>query len=223
MFVSILLGLVFIVLSLSVKNTGKDSHLALAYFGFKTVYWLILIVITIVGFYVTNHFPSKQKPFTGFQMLLILSSFGFYIFYFFSMPAAIAVLLGSHKHGVTDSPNTTKAILLILDSTLNAVQIYYQVPLLFHAISIDPGSVRETHCKSYRAFKQVLLFLGTANLFIWCVDSFFEVSYLDKTSPVQVAYYTKPTWEVITHISYPITLFFRFNSFISILMTYFTI
>ena len=64
-----------------------------------------------------------------------------------------------------------------------------------------------------RIFLNVLLFMSLVNLTAWLSDSFIELKN-PNLGPIQSSYYGHLSWELISHITMPLCLFYRFNSFI---------
>ena len=223
-FLGLLLNLVFITLGFLTYLDGDGQQWILTYNSFKLIYWTPLIALCAVGFAIARQMRSKFRAYSGLELTVVVTSVGDTIYFSLSLIAVIPTLLGTipisldpdHSMPLFHYFPTGIAWLVLVGQILNLVQTFLQMTLMFHASRLSP---RDRRSLSHRWFRAVLLYLAMCNLSLWIIDSFVEMKnvYLE---PVQQFYFGVQNWNIVTHITMPLTLFFRFNSFIIFLEIY---
>ena len=223
-FLGLLLNLVFITLGFLTYLGGDGQQWILTYNSFKLIYWAPAIALCAVGFAIARQMRSKFRPYSGLELTVVVTSMGNTIYFSLSLIAIIPTLLGTipisldpdHSMPLFHYFPTDIAWLVLVGQILNLVQTFLQITLMFHASRLSP---RDRRSLSHHWFRAVLLYLAMCNLSLWIIDSFVEMKnvYLE---PVQQFYFGVENWNIVTHITMPFTLFFRFNSFIIFLEIY---
>uniref|UniRef100_A0A0K8TBB5 Otopetrin-3 n=1 Tax=Lygus hesperus TaxID=30085 RepID=A0A0K8TBB5_LYGHE len=92
--------------------------------------------------------------------------------------------------------------------TLQMLQVLVQTPFI-----ID-GLRRCSNSKSLRGKKpgrELLTFLIVCNVTMWITETFEIKSHSDLSDP-RSTYYGQFLWSSITHLTFPLTMFYRFHS-----------
>ena len=224
--ISIVVQIVFIVLSFLNANadTEHNTLVGKAFYVLKILIWLSTTAFSATGHYCSKNFESLQKgkhsPYSGFELLILFSSLGFYVYTFFSLFAGIAILMTAKHSESSSKADHIYSICLIVINIIGCFQVYFQVMFMFQAVSVKPSMAKEKQPKRFYCYTQVMLFLIPFNFGIWFVDSFIELKNVQEVSAIESQYYGSITWKIIIHLTYPLILFFRFNSFIHCIRTY---
>jgi hypothetical protein len=129
------------------------------------------------------------------EILLLVSLSGVYILGFFSI---IAAALDQEEY---------TGLLIILSSVLGMFQATVQTVFLLHAL-------RKSACKPdherQKPGREFVTFLLMSNIAVWGINTF-EVQRMEA-NPMQVNYYGLVSWNIFTHVSIPLSIFFRFHS-----------
>ncbi|OQV16327.1 hypothetical protein BV898_09474, partial [Hypsibius exemplaris] len=132
------------------------------------------------------------------DVLLIISQMGVYVFPTF-------ILISAHH---TISQNISREEIAGLVSTLLEVfQSTAQTLFLLDATRRRPSKARHIEEKPGREF---VTFLLVCNFNLWAIDSM--EAWRQQLYPQQLRFYGTWTWTLITHISMPLTIFYRFHS-----------
>ena len=183
---------------------------------YKMFYHITLTVAAIVGFIACRECVSNFHPYNPLELLVLFVSFGtkLHIFLFIIAASNIVAYEGDEPclpHVLMPFIPTT-----IITKIISLAQVYTQTTFFLHAGRIKLPKVNHMACV---VFKNCLVVLAVGNLTWWVTDTFAEVTN-HKLTPVQTYYYDKGQWDVISHILYPFSLFYRFNSFLLILGVY---
>jgi hypothetical protein len=138
---------------------------------------------------------SFRKPYDLDKLLSSVTVVGAYIYSIFSMIAAAA-----------DLPNQKSVSVFILHGLLLA-----QVSLQGLIISESSRRICATRSQQYaKPGRQLITFLLFANITLWVLDTFMTHSWL--TQEIQLKFYGLLAWGVISRISLPLLIFYRFHS-----------
>ncbi|ESN90352.1 hypothetical protein HELRODRAFT_189841 [Helobdella robusta] len=172
-----------------------------------------IIISVIYGFTVAKDFPLRRSniinTFQGLDYLLFISASGPFAYNVFSLVAAynkpsILVLYGMNAIGS------------VVVQVVNILQVYIQIPFCFFA-----GRVSAVHPNGKKRpksmhFQAVLVHVSVSNATLWLVNSF-ATTYNNGSVYYDSEFFGKDLWNIINSFILPITLFFRFNSFLVVL------
>ena len=172
-----------------------------------SIYWFINILLTFLGYYCTTAFKDnpKKKTFKSLNYLLIISAIGPYIYI---VTALETITLIDQE---LDEPKG----LTVLKEVTFFLSVFCQIPFCFMAGRVVLPSRNHEHKFRVNCFKAITLHMAVSNCVLWIVDSFlgaFNIKYED--SALQMKYYRKSSWLFINNIVQPLSVFFRFNSFL---------
>ena len=223
---SVVTQIVSIVLSIlhAEADITDNTLIGKAYYVYRIMLFIFMTIFSAIGIYCSKNFESSQKtkpsPYTGFELLILFTSFGFYVCVFFSLFAGIATL--KEYKGSEDDKDYFHmySIYVIIMNISRFIQVYFQVMFMFQAISIISPDMKQKHPQQFYCYTQVMLFFIPFNFGFWFIDSFIDLKNAEVVGTIEADYYGSTTWEIIVHITYPMILFFRFNSFIHCTRTY---
>ena len=224
---SVVAQIVCILLSIlyAKADITKDIIIGKAYYVYKIMLLIFMIVFSVIGLYCSKNFQSSQKgkrsPYTGFELLILFTSLGFYVYIFFSLIAGIGTFIEYNGSEQDEDHFRMYGIYVIILNIARFFHVYFQVIFMFQAISVKPYTAKLNHPQKYYYYTQVILFLIPFNFGFWLADSFIELKNVVAVSTIEAEYYGSSTWHIIVHLTYPMILFFRFNSFIHFIHTYF--
>ncbi|XP_055337583.1 proton channel OtopLc-like isoform X2 [Paramacrobiotus metropolitanus] len=130
--------------------------------------------------------------------LLIISQMGVYVF-------PVFVLISGH-HTIMDNP-TKENISALVCAGLEIIQSTLQTLFLLDATRRRPNKQRHVDDKPGR---EMVTFLLVCNFSFWAVDSL--EAWRHQLYPIQIRFYGIWTWTLITHVSMPLLIFYRFHS-----------
>ena len=217
-FIGLVLGLSFVILTAMQTFTDVNDILSfkVTYYAFKLFYHILAIILTARGFQACKNFRSKHRGYMGFEIFTLFSSFGFFVYVFFILQANIAELSGAQYYKpLPDMPHKNKpaVIVYMVDIIMNTIQVYTQSLFMLHSSKIKPPAERTSQVRdALYLFKQIILYLATCNFFIWGLESFVELQKVASIFPFHKAYYGEAQWQIISHLAYPLMIFYRFNS-----------
>ncbi|GAV08092.1 hypothetical protein RvY_17834-3 [Ramazzottius varieornatus] len=155
--------------------------------------YCITAIVTIFAFRETSKLnlnPSAMKH-TLDDFLLFIALPCFFIFSFFSIIAGIAA----------------KNPLSIVVNTASMVQVILQTTFIFDGLrrcSNDQGLQKK------KPGREMITFLIVCNVAMWTFSTF-EIK-RSETNPSQMLFYGEFEWSIISHLSVPLTIFYRFHS-----------
>lgn len=222
-------GITFTILTSLATFTDNLPHDNIKYttvfYSVKLVLHLSTVMVTLTGFGISKSFTSHHTGYKGFEILLMFSTFGFFINVMFITWASVAYMLGTEQRsdillGHSPQIDTTANIIYIVGIMVNMWQVYTQTAFMLHTSKIKPSQLTGDARHTINTYKQVLLFMAIFNFWTWVQESFFELKYIEKVLPLQTWYYKPDVWAPFSHFIYPILMFYRFNSCIHFLEFY---
>ena len=186
----------------------KEDTYLLLFTQFKVAFYVVLLVITVVGSCCVLSNKRNDKPFQGFDFLVLLSTVGFLFYWAFTFFAIVQSIYDDNFPALA-KPQLTELIFCFL-------QLVFQSSFLFIA---DRVTFRERG-QSFKCFRLVLVCLALANGSIWAVDSFVEIKNIHVRT-VEVSYYSTSQWNFLQHVLLPIAFFYRFNCMLIFLIVLF--
>lgn len=159
--------------------------------------FVITIISLILAFHRTHglRYPDQDEG-PGFEdALLVISLLGVYVL---CISNIIAGILTNVEH---------YGQLIILSSSLRCIQGTIQTMYLLNTMRKRVWKREHEESKTGREF---VTFLLICNIALWGM-SIFEVQ-RSEANPVQENFYGRITWNIITHVSVPFAIFYRFHS-----------
>ena len=144
-----------------------------------------------------NFIFSYQKPYELDTLLSSITLMGCYFYAIFSMIAA----------GVILPAMETKTMMVFAQSALLFIQVTFQ------GMIIAESGRRICSTRSQQIAKpgrQLITFLLFANITLWILDTFMTHNWV--TQEIQLNFYGLLAWGVISRISLPLMIFYRFHS-----------
>ncbi|XP_015916820.1 proton channel OtopLc isoform X1 [Parasteatoda tepidariorum] len=165
-----------------------------------SIIMLISIFAIIVGFFRVRalrfHYDRKDHL---RDLLLRVSAFGLYTYAMFGIIA-----------GTLSPLHYTPNLLVMITSCLTIIQVTLQ------SLFVADITCRSTYLPEHdntKPGRQVITFLLMVNLTFWIIYTF-EMQKV-QASPVQLGFYGFMAWTVIVRTTLPLSIFFRFHSFIT--------
>ena len=159
--------------------------------------FVITTISLILAFHRTHglRYPDQDHG-PGFEnALLVISVIGVYILCITNIVAGILTDVEHYGH------------LIILSSCLRCVQATVQTLYLLNTMRKNVWKREQEETKTGREF---VTFLLICNIALWGMN-IFEVQ-RSEANPVQVNFYGNVAWNIITHVSVPFAIFYRFHS-----------
>ncbi len=199
----------------------------------KIIYWIPLLGAIGIAYPTLPDMESAFFEYSGLELMVVFSIFGFALNVFFSLIAAVSVIGGSRpiaeinymttnfNSTIFEYPKAYIPTLVIADKMLNIMQVFFQSNLLLHASRVKRRAVSDSSRK-YGWFCVVIMYLAFCNLVLWGIDSFVEMKNICLV-PTEDFYFGEDAWHLINHLTGPFILFYRFNcgiSFLEVLLAF---
>jgi len=168
---------------------------------YRIFYWLALTLAALVGYAASRRFPSAPMNPNGFEYFVILSCIGPILQIIFTIVATNGV---------------TPRFMFLTEEITNILQICSQIVFYAYAksIQIPTDEPDESHASEIRGKRSVLMavisYYAVCNAALWVEDSFIETR--SSVTSWQTRYFEN--WPLIYNIFNPLSLMFRFNSFL---------
>ncbi|CAK9291520.1 unnamed protein product [Gordionus sp. m RMFG-2023] len=146
------------------------------------------------------------------SLLLSIAVAGEYFFATFSIvsAAASAPIKNSHDTLKNDEVNgalSPKRTLLLISSLINVIQSTAQTVFIVDALNRFCITEKD---EAEKPGRQYVTFLIVCNFAMWAFNTF--ANERTRTNPIQVEFYGYITWNIITHICTPLSIFYRYHS-----------
>ena len=195
----------FLLLIFGIYNfyLGPNSYLNV-FVCYRSSYWLALTLAALIGYTASRKFPSAPMNPNGFEYFVILSCIGPILQSIFTIVANVQ----------TDGFVVPMGMFLTEEIT-NVIQICAQIVFYAYAKSIrlstDERDVNECHFRRRRAILMgVISYYAVCNAALWVEDSFIDTR--SSVKSWQRQYFEN--WPLIYNMFNPLSLMFRFNSFL---------
>lgn len=172
-----------------------DTALKLEHLSEVVTYVLTSIAVILAFHRMQALRFSIEKKIDLESSLLLIGLIGEYTYGFFSVIAA-----------AMDSKESN-GFLVILSSVLGMFQATLQTVFLLHALRKSAGKREHERQKPGREF---VTFLLVCNIALWSITTFEVLR--SQANPMQLDYYGVVTWNILNHLSIPLTIFYRFHS-----------
>ncbi|ELU05705.1 hypothetical protein CAPTEDRAFT_189554 [Capitella teleta] len=201
-------------------NAVHMTSATLTYFSINTFFrvsrWIfhcMTLTALTIGFQASWRMPTSSRPFSGFECLAVAACIGNTIWGFMNLFAEIVILLSTDNHNVSQASQVSG----ILANIINIISVFAQAKFMLHSTRVKADRCGEAKLTRFRA---ALLCLAINNLTLWCINSLILNKVVTATQ-VPAKYYSSSSWTIMVHLTVPLCLFFRFNSFALFLKTFF--
>ena len=197
-------GLLLPVLSLTFG--ARDTKFSRRSHDLFLVYEGILAILQITSIYLIlrmlqKHIISVHKL-RSEDTLLLAGYLGTFAFHFMAFYSVITALRGSQENKSTNKISVAHLLFLVISQLLQAILV----------ITSSRYSCKQEEEVSARIIQELSLFLLTTNLGFWALDSFFEMKDSASSSYPTGKTVLEDAWNIITSITYPFVVFYRFHS-----------
>jgi hypothetical protein len=192
-------GIIILIIFFVMKDTPEFADEMFWIFSGAELVILSLASVGCIGGFIQvqklSH--SFQKPYELDTLLSTVTTMGAYFYAIFSMIAA----------GVFLPTLDTKTIMVFTQSALLFIQVTFQ------GMIIAETGRRICATRSQQVAKpgrQLITFLLFANITLWILDTFMTHNWV--TQEIQLEFFGLLAWGVISRISLPLMIFYRFHS-----------
>ncbi|XP_033743526.1 proton channel OtopLc-like [Pecten maximus] len=172
-----------------------DTALKLEHLSEVVIYVLTSIAVILAFHRMQTLRYSIEKQIDLEESLLLIGLVGEFTFGLFSI---IAAAMDSQE---------SNGFLVILSSVLGMFQATLQTVFLLHALRKSAGKREHERQKPGREF---VTFLLVCNIALWSINTFEVLR--SQANPMQLNYYGVVAWNIVNHVSIPLTIFYRFHS-----------
>ncbi|OWA52570.1 hypothetical protein BV898_17021, partial [Hypsibius exemplaris] len=175
-----------------------------SYISISVLYFITTFAV-MVAFYRLRDFRFDYKEGVPLDdVLLITSQMGVILFNAFIIICGQQRARSAHNE---DPERATTNTLGVLASSLETIQSVSQTILLLDATRRKP--YKQSHITN-RPGREMITFLLVCNLGMWFLDTL--ESWRRQLHPVQIEFFGFWPWILVTHISMPLAIFYRFHS-----------
>ena len=195
----------FLLLIFGIYNFRLGQNYLNLFMCYRSGYWLALTLAALIGYAASRRFPSGPMNPNGFEYFVILSCIGPILQSIFTIVANVQ----------TDGYVVPMGMFLTEEIT-NVIQICTQIVFYAYAkstrLSTDELDVNnECQFRRRRAILMgVISYYAVCNAALWVEDSFIDTR--SSVTSWQRQYFDN--WPLIYNIFNPLSLMFRFNSFL---------
>jgi len=194
-------GIIILIIFFVMKDNSEfKGQMFWIYSGAEIVILSLAVFSSIAGFVQIQKLShSFTVPYDLDTLLSTVTITGSYIFAVFSILAAVM------------SITKLESIVVFTQSTLLLIQITLQGMIMSEA----GRRVCMTRAQQVsKPGRQIITFLLFANITLWILDTF--MSHRDITQGVQSQFYGLLAWGIISRISLPLLIFYRFHSCVAL-------
>ena len=226
----ILLGLIFCLvhsfLEFVMNMNAFNSFAIFAMCGVSRIcFWLFSITNIVIEFHLLNKMKSKHLGYQVSIVLVLIPTFTLFIDTLYFLIRRIEFLCDDGndfgpKISLTGSRLIAYGTLTCLDGFFHMVHNYLQTSLLLHVSHFDFSSLANHDSRQYNWFKTILVNLIQINFSMWLVDSFtlysaadlFMIKHINENGINE---------HIVSGITDPLHIYYRFHSAIQFLIWYF--
>ncbi|XP_067134851.1 proton channel OtopLc-like [Centruroides vittatus] len=194
-------AIIFLIVFFVLIHHEKHKLLAVYLSELSHISLMILTIIAIIIGFFRIKLLRFHSECTDHQrdILLRVAAFGLYAYSMFGIIA-----------GTFSSKSYTPNVLVLVTSCLTILQVAMQSFFLADVTCRTSSLPEHDRAKPGR---QIVTFLMIANLIMWIIYTF-EMQKVEA-SPVQMEFFGFLAWTVIVRITLPLSIFYRFHSFIT--------
>ncbi|KXJ28569.1 hypothetical protein AC249_AIPGENE17395 [Exaiptasia diaphana] len=197
------------------------------YFVFRIVLFIFMLMSSILGLvYLPRSYSSQSKIHTRVDSILIMIGVtGCYVMVIFEVISAIYDINSSSEcqlHGNETTPNTTSLSIslpsfcpvmkiFVADNIVVLLQFSFQAIFIVKALGRRQEDVSLAAPTALAMVRNMSALLSLGNFGIWVMDTF-ELKDIKTQGAIEIAAYGLSTWKILSHIAYPLCIFFRLHS-----------
>jgi len=190
-------GIIILIIFFVMKDSPEyKGQMFWIYSGAEIIILTLSIISALAAFVQIQKLShSFNVPYDLDTLLSSITVTGSYIYGVFGMLAAVF------------SISETRSVVVFVQCALLVIQVTMQ------GMIISETSRRVCTTRAQQAAKpgrQIITFLLFANITLWVLDTF--MSHRDITQGVQTEFYGLLAWGIISRISLPLLIFYRFHS-----------
>jgi len=183
----------------------RQSEYGYIFTIYQIIYWIFLLLAALVGYTASLEFHCGPMNPTGFEYFVILSCIGPIMLNIISIVANFQ----DDDNGVLTSISFTEEVTYILHICTQSAFYAYAKRIQIRTFADDENADRELRRKR-SILMGVISYFAVCNATLWLEDSFIETR--GSETSWQNQYFDE--WPVIYNIFNPLSLMFRFNSFL---------
>jgi hypothetical protein len=192
-------GIIILIIFFVMKDTPEFSDEMFWIFTGAEIAILSLAIVGCLGGFIQiqklSH--SFRKPYDLDNLLSSVTIVGAYIYAIFSMISA----------GINVDTMKSKNIVVLIQNSLLLIQVSCQGMIVAEAGRRICATRNQQLAKPGR---QLITFLLFANITLWILDTFMTHNWI--TQELQLQFYGLLAWGIISRISLPLLIFYRFHS-----------
>ena len=198
-------GLLLPVLSLTF-GTGDNKFIRISHIVFLSHEGILAFVQSIFVYWILKllmeHRKSNTHELRSEDTLLLAGYLGTFVFHFITFYSVIMALKDGIGDKLTNILTIAHLLFLMISHLLQTILV-----IISSRYSCERGNI-----KSAKKIQQLSLFFLTTNLGFWALDSFFEMKNNASSSYPTGKTVLQNEWNIITALTYPFTVFYRFHS-----------
>ncbi|KXJ28512.1 proton channel OTOP2 [Exaiptasia diaphana] len=220
----IVLAVYLVLITLSIAIEYDQDKSAYYYYEFRITLFTVMFVSSICGLVcLPKSHSSQSRLHTRVDSILIMIGVtGCYVMVIFEVISAISDMK-SKCNGAdeTASDNTTthpptmsfcpNMPIYIGDNIVALFQFSFQAIFIVKALRRRQDDVSLAAPTALAMVRNTSAILSLGNLGIWALDTF-ELKNIKTQGAIEVAAYGRSTWKILSHIAYPLCIFFRLHS-----------
>ena len=177
------------------KPDYRHSAVMVVHISELGLYFLALVAVVVAAYKIRDMKFHRQPGDALDMILLLVSLIGVFIYSVFSIVA------GRY------SPNLVGGSLVMATNMLIMVQAIVQTVFILNGLRRSPRTAMH---ETKRPGREFVTFLLVCNIGMWGINTF-EVLRSDS-NPIAMQFYGFLPWSIITHVSTPLAIFYRFHS-----------
>lgn len=195
-------GIIIIIIFFVMKDSEEfRGEMFWIYYGAEIVILTFAIIASCGAFVQIQKLShSFNKPYKLDNLLSSITVFGSYIYALFGILSSMVTI---DPFGDLDIPS----VLVFIQCSLLLVQVSFQSMIISEASRRICTTRAQQQAKPGR---QIITFMLFANITLWVLDTF--MTHRDITQGVQTQFFGLLAWGIISRISLPLLIFYRFHS-----------
>jgi len=196
-------GIIIIIIFFVMKDSEEfRGEMFWIYYGAEIVILTFAIVASVGAFVQIQKLShSYNKPYKLDNLLSSITVFGSYVYAIFGVLSSLVSILNPQ------GDLNIQSVLVFVQCALLLVQVSSQSMIISEASRRICATRAQQQAKPGR---QIITFMLFANITLWVLDTF--MTHRDITQGVQTQFFGLLAWGIISRISLPLLIFYRFHS-----------
>lgn len=179
------------------KPQFSETAVMVVHVSELVLYFLAMVALVVAAWRIKDMHFHVMRDNSLDEILLLSSMTGVLMFCIFSIVAG----------NYADNSSSNGGTLIMGSSILIMIEAIMQTVFILNGLR---RSSRFPHHEANKPGRECITFLLVCNVAMWGINTF-EVMRADS-NPVAMEFYGFLPWSIITHISTPLAIFFRFHS-----------